>query len=130
MAQQHDYLTATAEGLGVTLGHIAGRVDAWKRDRRALAREIHAVVKAAHAMLHEIGAHPAASAEARKGGRPKGYTMSEASKAKLRDAWKRRKGEMAHDVTVASKTATTMSAAARARISAAQKLRWAAIKRG
>jgi hypothetical protein len=94
-------LTSTAEGIGKTLGKVAARLDAWKRERGEIAAQIQAVAKSAQAMLAELGSTAAEEfaqrrrSRRRKGGRRKGYRMSEATKAKLRAAWRRRKAAKA-----------------------------------
>lgn len=92
MASRKDTaLTHTAENIGAALGHVVRRLDAWKKQRAEIANEIHALRKAAQAMLGDLGHRSARTAEKqRKGGRPKGYVMSEETKAKLRAAWQRR----------------------------------------
>ena len=92
-------LDATAESLGAALGHIAARLDAWKRQRSEIAADIQKVLHSAQGMMGDLGgqarrrasAFLKSSAPKNKGGRPKGYKMSEATKRKLRAAWKRRK---------------------------------------
>jgi hypothetical protein len=83
------------------------------------------------------------SAGARFSGRRKGHKVSAVTKAKLKAAWAKRKAAAsktgapdleavnARPVTTAvAAKKRTMSAEARARISAAQKRRWAAQKKG
>jgi hypothetical protein len=88
----------TAESIGAALGHVAARLDAWKQQRAEIATEIQKVLHSAQGMLGELGGAAGTGASAllrpassRKGGRPKGYVMSEETKRKLRAAWKRRK---------------------------------------
>ena len=87
-------MESTAEEIGAALGQVAARLEAWKNDRAAIAADIQALAKSAQGMLSDLG-HRAESAVSRvagnKGGRPKGYKISAATKAKLRAAWKRRK---------------------------------------
>jgi NUMOD3 motif len=76
----------------------------------------------------------------RKGGRPKGFKMTEATKAKLRAAWLRRKGATGGGTAPAAKPVGTkssggskkkvMSPEAREKIAAAQRKRWAAYRSG
>ena len=94
-------LTATAESLGSALGHVAARLDAWKRQRTEIAADIQQLLQSAQNMLGDLGDEASKrassllkSAGVNKGGRPKGYKMSDATKRKLRAAWKRRKAEM------------------------------------
>lgn len=92
-------LNTTAENIGAALGHVAARLDAWKKQRAEIAADIHKVLQSAQALLGEIGVVGKGAgvvippAGKRKGGRPKGYKMSAATKRKLREAWKRRKAE-------------------------------------
>ena len=95
-------LNATAESLGSALGHVAARLDAWKRQRVEIAADIQKLLHSAQGMLGDLGGAATKRASAflktatpNKGGRPKGYKMSEATKRKLRAAWKRRKAAMA-----------------------------------
>jgi ElaB/YqjD/DUF883 family membrane-anchored ribosome-binding protein len=93
-------LNATAESLGAALGHVAARLDAWKRQRAEIAADIQKLLHSAQSMLGDLGdaaSHRASAllkTTSPKGGRPKGYKMSEATKRKLRAAWKRRKAAM------------------------------------
>jgi hypothetical protein len=91
-------LRTTAENLGAAFGSVAARLDSWKKQRDELAADIQRLMKSAQGMLGsigdvEIGTVVPAGAK-NKGGRPKGYKMSAASKAKLRAAWKKRKAAM------------------------------------
>jgi hypothetical protein len=95
-------LNATAESLGAALGHVAARLDAWKRQRAEIAADVEKLLRSAQAMLGDLGDAASERASAllkraspNKGGRPKGYKMSDATKRKLRAAWKRRKAAMA-----------------------------------
>jgi hypothetical protein len=92
-------MNATAENVGAALGRVAARLDEWKAQRAAIAEEIRGVLSAAERLLGEIGdtggsGGSYAPERKNKGGRPKGYKMSEATKRKLRAAWKRRKAAM------------------------------------
>ncbi len=132
--RKRSYLIKTAEGVGSALGHVAARVDAWKKERQAIAAHLQDVVASAQKVLKELGHGAEDEMRAlqnavRKGGRPKGYKMSEATKIKLRQAWKKRKSALVKDVAVVEKAARTMSADARAKIAAAQKKRWANLKK-
>jgi hypothetical protein len=94
-------LNATAETIGATLGHVAARLDAWKQQRTEIAADIEKLIRSARGMLRDVGgaasrgAAAARRAATNKGGRPKGYKMSEATKRKLRAAWRRRKAKSA-----------------------------------
>jgi hypothetical protein len=93
-------LNATAETIGTALGHVAARVDAWKQQRTEIAADIQRLVRTARGMLADLGQTAGKrvtvvrSAVRSKGGRPKGYKTSEATKRKLRAAWKRRRAAM------------------------------------
>jgi hypothetical protein len=92
-------LNHSAQTIGTALGHVASRVDAWKQQRDELSSEIQKVLHSAQQLMIDLGHTSVVTKGAaalqqlveRKGGRPKGYKMSEATKAKLRAAWKRRK---------------------------------------
>ena len=95
-------LDSTAESLGAALGHVAARLDAWKQQRSDIAADIQKVLHSAQTMLGDLGEGASRRASVllkratpNKGGRPKGYKMSEATKRKLRAAWKRRKAAAA-----------------------------------
>lgn len=86
--------TALAEGLGAAFGKVAGRIDAWNSQRGDIAKDIQQLITHAQRILKDVVHAPSpAVPDTRKGkgGRPKGYKMSAATKAKLRAAWKRRK---------------------------------------
>jgi ElaB/YqjD/DUF883 family membrane-anchored ribosome-binding protein len=85
----------TASTIGSALGQVAARVDSWKKQRAEIVTEIQKLISSAEALLTDLGDAAAAAARRRKGGRPKGYKMSEETKRKLRAAWKRRKAAMA-----------------------------------
>lgn len=101
-------LDATAENIGAALGHLAARVSALNRQRAEVAADIkkylQIVERSFSNAAEETGKRASAllssaSASPNKGGRPKGYKMSEATKRKLRAAWKRRKAAMAASKT-------------------------------
>lgn len=92
-----------ADDIGQALGRAAARVELWKKLREEIATEIRRVVAEAHGLLSDLG-HRAPDHVAplvrsvapprpvsRKGGRRRGYKMSEATKQKLRAAWQRRR---------------------------------------
>jgi hypothetical protein len=90
--------TAFAEGLGAAFGKIAGRIDAWNSQRGDIAKDIQDLITQAQRILKDVMRAPAPvvpGTRKGKGGRPKGYKMSAATKAKLRAAWKRRKAAKA-----------------------------------
>jgi hypothetical protein len=85
-------LNTTAESIGAALGRVAAKLDAWKQQRAEIAAEMQKLMRSALGDLDgAAGKSAKPGAAARKGGRPKGYKMSEATKRKLRAAWKRRK---------------------------------------
>ena len=89
----------TAEAIGKALGHVAAKLDAWKVERTSLAAEVRSLMVSAQSLLGEVsdGDYRVGSVRKNKGGRPKGYKMSAATKAKLRAAWKRRKAAVARE---------------------------------
>lgn len=92
-------MNTTAESIGQALGRVASKLDRWKRERAEIAAEIQRLMQSAQTMLGDLGDDAgrgvSSATTSRKGGRPKGYKMSEATKRKLRAAWKRRKAAMA-----------------------------------
>src|SRR5580765_974390 len=90
--------TDIAEGVGAALGKVAARIDAWHSQRSDIASDIRQLITHAQTLLKDVMHTPAPAVPGGrkgKGGRPKGYKMSAATKAKLRAAWKRRKAAMA-----------------------------------
>jgi hypothetical protein len=94
-ASRKTALNVTAENVGSALGHLAARLDRWKADRASIAADIQQLLKSAQGLLDDVGESATVGFKTGrgKGGRPKGYKMSAATKAKLRAAWKRRKAE-------------------------------------
>jgi hypothetical protein len=91
-------LNTTAEGIGRSLGKLANRLDAWRKQRDELAQDLRHVVGAGERMLLELG-HGAqvegskalrATAKAVKSGRRKGFKMSAAARRKISLAAKKR----------------------------------------
>jgi hypothetical protein len=83
-----------AETVGRTLGHLAARWAALDRQRAELSAELARLART----MAGAGGSPLGGGSTlikklgrRRGGRPKGFKMSEATKQKLRAAWKRRK---------------------------------------
>jgi hypothetical protein len=75
---------------------VAARLAAWQKQRAVLAAEIQELAKRAQALVGDAAeatgrGFATARAASSKGGRPKGYKVSPATRAKLRAAWKRRK---------------------------------------
>lgn len=91
--------TLTPENIGTALGQLANRIDAWKRQRDQLAAEAERLADVALGFVRDLRAtRTPAARPSRKGGRPKGMKMSEETKAKLREAWKKRKAAQAGQV--------------------------------
>lgn len=100
-------LASYAEGVGTFLGQVRSRWDQLSKERGHLAKQLRGVVDNAQAMLSEIG-------EGVQRGSRRGRPATTATKTRRRGRPKGRK----------------MSAAARAKIAAAQRKRWAAQKAG
>jgi hypothetical protein len=87
-------LNYTAENIGTALGQLANRFAELTRHRAELGAELQRISQAAQRMLADIGSEAtqvvASVTGKRKGGRPKGYKVSPATRAKLKAAWKRR----------------------------------------
>jgi hypothetical protein len=107
----------TPENIGTALGRLANRVDAWKKQRDELIAEGERLAHIAASYVHDLRGHgetgAAKKAGKNKGGRPKGMKMSEATKAKLRAAWKRRKALAAEPMPSAPDRAATRKRRAR-----------------
>jgi hypothetical protein len=124
-------MNQAAETIGAALGHVAARLDAWKKEREAIAGDVQRMVTSAQGMLADLGERvDRAAAQTRRGGRRGGYKASAATRAKLRAAWKRRKAANGTHPARGRKRsgASRLSAAARERIAAAQRKRWAAYR--
>jgi hypothetical protein len=77
------------------IADLGSRLEAWKKQRAQLAAEIRSIVAEGQKILTELGRPETQEpGHKRKGGRPKGYRMSEATRAKLRAAWRKRKALM------------------------------------
>lgn len=108
----------TPEEIGTALGRLARRIDQWKETKAELLTEAERLAGLARGLVAELqgtgigsAATAAASGRSRRGGRPKGMKVSEATKAKLRAAWKRRKAAAAK-TTKTTKGATAAVASA------------------
>lgn len=102
----------TPENIGAALGQFANRIDAWKRQRDELIAEGERLAGVALGFVRDLRgtAVPGqTSAGTRRGGRPKGMKMSEETKAKLREAWKRRKAAGSQEGVVRAKAADKRS---------------------
>jgi len=86
-------LEKTGETVGRTLGHLAARWAALDRQRTELAAELTRLARTMVGGGSPLGGGSTLIKDLgrRRGGRPKGFKMSEATKRKLRAAWKRRK---------------------------------------
>ncbi|MEO8483076.1 MAG: hypothetical protein ABI634_12755 [Acidobacteriota bacterium] len=125
---------AKSSDIAAALGELSKKVSNWKEERTLMTRELQRLAELTGSMLRELGevGAPTSGAGTRRGGRPRGYKTSAATRAKLRAAWRRRK-EGAGGTSKAAKSGTgkrTMSAEARARIAEAQRKRWAAARAG
>ena len=94
-------LNRTAETIGRGLGHLAARYDAWMKQRDELASEIHEYVTTGQKMLADLG----------------------------RTADRRIRRTRKKSAQVRKKIKRTFSPAARAKLRAAAKARWAAAKK-
>jgi hypothetical protein len=89
-------LLATAEGVGTALGHLSARIRTLKQQRAEIAADLQQLLRSARGILDDLGHAPAAAGAARRrGGRPPGYKLSDATRARLRAAWRRRKAAAA-----------------------------------
>lgn len=95
---QRKKLDQAAQQIGVTLGHLASRIDQWRQQRDEIVNEVRKAVEVGHKMLVELGAATPAPGKKgelaflpkRRGGRKKGFKMSEEAKAKIADAARKR----------------------------------------
>lgn len=102
MAKKQSRSIQSRHDLSQAMRHMAERLDAWKQERTAIAAEFDSLIAGAKRLFNEAGQDIKALAldvtgplVKRKGGRPKGYKMSAATRRKLREAWKRRKAAAA-----------------------------------
>jgi hypothetical protein len=119
-------LPKTTADVAAALGTLAKRVDTWKQQRNEIGSELRKLSAVIDGMLEDLGTGGGSASTAsstpsrRRGGRPRGYRASAATRAKLRAAWAKRKAAKG-----AAKPARTISAEGRERIAAAQRKRWA-----
>ncbi len=124
------------------LREVIVRLNAWKDQRTEIAAQLRQIVATAGRMLTELGNLGTSSSPApsnRKGGRPRGYKTSPETRARLRAAWARRRAAGGGTAEAGARSGSSaskpqrkkrvMSAEARARIAAAQKRRWASVKK-
>jgi hypothetical protein len=111
--------------IATALGELSKKVSGWKESRATIVRELQHFRDVINSMMRDLDIAPAAAPSSRRGGRPRGYRTSAATRAKLRAAWARRKARAAGTGT---KPGRTMSAEARGRIAEAQRKRWAAAR--
>ena len=90
-ARDKNGLEAAAKNIGSALGHLAGRLDALNKQRADIAAELKSAIARGQSLLASLGVAAEEAPKKNKGGRPKGYKMSDATRAKLRAAWKKRK---------------------------------------
>jgi len=84
-------LDAAAKEIGTTLGHLATRIDTWRQQRDEIATEVRQAVEVGRRMLIELGSDVSDLVlPKRKGGRKKGFKMSEEAKAKIAEAARKR----------------------------------------
>jgi hypothetical protein len=134
--QRRTRLDSAAVSIGAALGTVAKRMESWRQTRDEISAEIRQLVSAGNRMLEELGRDAGAKLafevplpRAKRQGRRKGFKVSAATRAKLKAAWAKRRKSKGNSVGNGRKR-RKMSAAARARISAAQKARWAKLKQG
>ncbi len=124
--------SAKSSDIAAALGELSKKVNSWKEERAVMIRELQRLAELTGSMLRELGETSSAPAapSSRRGGRPRGYRTSAATRAKLRAAWKRRKERAAGagKPAKAGNNKRTLSADARARIADAQRKRWAAAR--
>lgn len=77
--------------VGRTLGQLAARWAAIDRQRSEIAAELTRLAKSMAAATPGTDTTLLTGLRRRKGGRPKGFKTSAATRRKLRAAWKRRK---------------------------------------
>lgn len=79
--------------LGVSFRDVAARFAAWNKQRQDLVAELQVVISQGQKMLAALERETSERATRVRlgGGRPRGYKVSAATRAKLRAAWKRRK---------------------------------------
>ena len=88
-------LDAAAREIGTTLGHLATRIDKWRQQRDEIATEVRQAVEVGRKMLVELGSDVSSlgtdlGLPRRRGGRRKGFKMSEEAKAKIAEAARKR----------------------------------------
>lgn len=111
-----------SENIASALGDLSKKVDSWKQQRASIVAEAKRLATLANSLLEDLGVESGPQARAHRGGRPRGYRTSAATRAKLRAAWRRRKA-------AAGKPTRTLSPEARERIAAAQRKRWAEVRK-
>jgi hypothetical protein len=84
-------LNEAAENIGAALGQVAARLDRWTKERASIAADLRRLMQSATGMLADLGGQARRTGGRRKGGRPQGSKVSDATKEKLRAAWERRR---------------------------------------
>jgi hypothetical protein len=88
---KRSHLDSAAREIGATLGRLATRIDTWRQQRDEIATEVRQAVEVGRRMLIELGSDVSGlSLPKRKGGRKKGFKMSEEAKAKIAEAARKR----------------------------------------
>ena len=91
----HKIPAGAAGGLGEALSALVSKVDVWRQQRAGIVKELQTLAVLMKSVLDELGnAVDPAVAGRRVPGRRKGYKASEATRAKLRAAWKARKASV------------------------------------
>jgi hypothetical protein len=113
------------------IGDLSKKASSLKEARAAILRELHRRRDEIDVLLRGLGEESDEVPRLRRGGRPRGYKTSSATRAKLRAAWRRRK-EREGTAGKSGKSAAkrTLSPEARERIAEAQRKRWAAARAG
>jgi hypothetical protein len=84
-------LNEAAENIGAALGQVAARLDRWTKERASIAADLRSLMQSASGMLADLGGQAKPASGRRKGGRPQGSKVSDATREKLRAAWERRR---------------------------------------
>lgn len=88
-------LDRAAREIGTTLGRLATRIDKWRKQRDEIASEVRETVEVGVKMLKELGSEVSGLQKdlglpRRRGGRKKGFKMSEEAKAKIAESARKR----------------------------------------
>jgi hypothetical protein len=110
VAQQERLTTrvdVAASTIGAALGQVAAQLNKWKQQRADITAEVQQLLTHGRQLLADLGheSPETAAARARRGGRPRGYKTSPATRAKLRAAWARRKAAAARHTGATTRAA-------------------------